>query len=31
MCGTEYDKFRYYFNVIEKSKQAYFDARGNDE
>ena len=30
MAGIEYDKFHYYFNVIEKFKQQYNDAKGNE-
>ena len=31
MCGMEYDKFHYFFNVIEKYRQQFIEMKGNDE
>jgi len=31
MCSSEYDKFNYYFNAIEKAKQGFSDAQGSEE
>ena len=31
MCSTEYDKFNYYFNSVEKFKNAYNDVKHDEE
>jgi len=31
LCQQEFDKFTYYFNIIEKSKESYIEAANDDE